>query len=107
MAAISSPLKICLAAALSWRSASPSPPADEPTPAALELARAIIVDCRHDAIASITSSRNAGRTRAQRARTRPELKDSLHATLLAMEPEFDKTEEDGSSTSARGARQSR
>jgi hypothetical protein len=68
--------------------------ADEPSPAALESARAIIAASGMTRSFDLVVPQMFGELEHNVTATRPELKDSLHATLLALLPEFTKTEQD-------------
>ena len=72
----------CLVAALFDDRAAPfCAYADDPTPAALESARAIIVGLGHAALVRSGGSANVRQLEHNVVKTRPELKDSLRATL--------------------------
>ena len=80
--------------------------ADDPTPAALESARTIIVASGLDALLRRRRSASISANWSEASpTTRPELKDSLHATLMALDPEFVKTEQDLINNAAMVARQ--
>ena len=88
-----SPLKTLFAAALLAALGATAARADEPTPAALESARAIIVASGIPRSFDIIVPQLMGELEHNVLLTRPELKDSLHATLIALEPEFAKSEQ--------------
>jgi hypothetical protein len=67
--------------------------AQEPTPAALNYANQILVDTGMKTSLDRVVPGMLGQLEHNVTATRPELKDPLHATLLAIEPEFVKTEE--------------
>lgn len=92
MAAFSSPLKIVSLALFLVVGGSAVAYADEPSPAALEAARAIIADWGMTQSFDRVVPEMLAQLERNVLKTRPELKDSLHATLLAIKPEFDKTE---------------
>lgn len=94
MTAYSSPIKTAFAAALMLAAASAGAYADAPTPAALDAARIIIVASGLSRSFDIVVPQAFGELERSVVTTRPELKDSLHATLLAIEPEFIKGEQD-------------
>ena len=100
MAATLSPFKTLSAALLFSIGGSFAAYADDPTPAALEAARTVI------SASGMTRSFDAivpqmfGQLERNVLATRPELKDTLHATLLALVPEFTKTEIDVINSSA-------
>jgi hypothetical protein len=68
--------------------------ADEPTPAALESARAIIAASGMTRSFDVVVPQMFGELERNITATRPELRESLHATLVALLPEFTKTEQD-------------
>ena len=94
MAAHPSPLKTLSAALLFAVGGSFSAYADEPTPAALEAARTVISASGMTRSFDIVIPQMFGQLEHNITTTRPELKDNLHATLLALLPEFTKTETD-------------
>jgi uncharacterized protein len=89
-----SPLRTALAAAFFLSAASVTAYADDPTPAALESAHTIIVASGLTRSFAVVIPQTFGELERNVLATRPELKDSLHATLLALLPEFGKTEQD-------------
>jgi hypothetical protein len=89
-----SPLKIWLAALFLAALAPSGAYADEPTPAALESARAVIAASGMTRSFDVVVPQMFGELERNVTATRPELKESLHATLLALLPEFTKTEQD-------------
>ena len=93
MAAYLSPLKTLSAALLMTVGASFGAYADEPTPAALESARAIISAWGMMQSFDVVVPQMFEQLERGVLATRPELKDNLHATLAALKPEFDKTEQ--------------
>lgn len=94
MIAHSSPIKTAFAAALFLAAGSFGAYADEPTPAALESAHTIIVASGLTRSFDTVVPQSFGELERSVLATRPELKDSLHATLLALLPEFGKTEQE-------------
>jgi hypothetical protein len=68
--------------------------ADEPTPAALEASRAIVADWGMLKSFDIIVPQLLDQVERNITATRPELKDNLRAVLIAIKPEFDKTEQD-------------
>ena len=94
MIAHSSPIKTALAAALFLTAGTFGAYADEPTPAALEAAHTIIVASGLTRSFDTVIPQSFGELERSIVTTRPELKDSLHATLLALLPEFSKTEQE-------------
>lgn len=93
MTARTSPLKTLFAAALIAALGATAARADEPTPAALESARAIIVSSGIPRSFNLIVPQLLGELEHNVLLTRPELKDSLHATLIGLEPEFTKSED--------------
>jgi len=89
-----SPLKMLFAALFLAALGPLSAYADEPTPAALESARAVIAASGMTRSFDLVIPQMFGELERNVTATRPELKDSLHATLLALVPEFTKTERD-------------
>jgi hypothetical protein len=89
-----SPFKTLFAAALLVALGAVAAKADEPTPAAIESARAIIVASGMTRSFDLVVPQMLGELERNVTATRPELKDSLHATLVALEPEFSKTEQE-------------
>jgi hypothetical protein len=89
-----SPLRNLSAAALLLIGGSISAYADEPTPAALEASRAIIADWGMLKSFDIIVPQLFDQVERNITATRPELKDNLRAVLIAIKPEFDKTEQD-------------
>jgi hypothetical protein len=87
-----SPIKTAFAAALMLAAGSVSAFADAPTPAALDAARVIIVASGLARSFDVVVPQAFGELERSVVTTRPELKDSLHATLMAIEPEFVKGE---------------
>ena len=67
--------------------------ADEPTPAALNYANQILVDVGIKPSARYVVPEMLSGLDRNITATRPELKDSLRATLVAIEPEFVKSEQ--------------
>jgi hypothetical protein len=74
--------------------------ADDPTPAALDSARTIIVAWGMTKSFDLVVPQMFDQLEHDVVKTRPELKDSLRATLIALKPEFDKSEQDFITTSA-------
>jgi hypothetical protein len=66
--------------------------ADEPTPAAMDTANKIIVDLGLKPSLDVIVPVLFGEFEKNVLATRPELKDSLHATLVSLVPEFSKGE---------------
>ena len=89
-----SPIKTAFAAALFLTAGSFGAYADEPTAAALESAHTIIVASGLTRSFDVVIPQSFGELERSVTITRPEIKDSLHATLLALLPEFGKTEQD-------------
>ncbi len=73
--------------------ASAGASAQEPTPAALNYARQIFVDIGMKPSLDQVVPAMLGQLEHNVTGTRPELKDALHETLLAIEPEFVSTEQ--------------
>lgn len=94
MTARTFPSKIVFAALLFAALGAAGAYADEPTPAALESARAIIAASGMTRSFDLVVPQMFGELERNVTATRPELKDSLHATLVALAPEFAKTEQD-------------
>ncbi len=94
MRVCSSSLKTALAAAIFAAAGSLTAYADEPTPAALESARVVITASGLSGSFDAVVPQMLGELERRVLATRPELKDSLHATLLDLVPEFTKTEQD-------------
>lgn len=67
--------------------------AEDPSPAALTYAGQIIADIGVKASLDQVVAGMLGQLEHNITATRPELKDALHATLLAIQPEFNKTEQ--------------
>ncbi len=67
--------------------------ADDPTPAAVASARAIIASSGISRSFDALVPQMLGQLERNALATRPEIKDKLHATLLQLEPEFMKSEE--------------
>jgi hypothetical protein len=88
-----SPFKTLIAAALLITLGAAAARAEEPTPAALDSARAIIAASGMARSFDLVVPQMLGELERNVTTTRPELKDSLHATLVALEPEFSKTEQ--------------
>jgi hypothetical protein len=74
--------------------------ADEPTPAALDSARTIITAWGMVKSFDVVVPQMMDQLEHDVVKTRPELKDSLHATLTALKPEFAKSEQDFITASA-------
>jgi uncharacterized protein len=68
--------------------------ADDPSPAALASARSIITAWGMTRTFDVIVPQMLEQLERSVTATRPELKDSLHATVLAIKPEFVKTEDD-------------
>jgi len=86
-------IKALLGAALALAISSVAASAEEPTPAALNYANQIVVDIGVKGSIDQVVPGMLGQLERRVAATRPELKDALHETLLAIEPEFVKTEQ--------------
>jgi uncharacterized protein len=82
---------VLLAVALGGLEARADAPA--PSPAAFESARAIIVSSGMARSFDLVIPQMLGELERNVTATRPEIKDSLHATLVALQPEFAKTEQ--------------
>jgi hypothetical protein len=67
--------------------------ADDPTPAAIASARTIIVASGIQRSFDLVVPQMLAQLETNFTRTRPELKDKLHATLIQLQPEFLKTED--------------
>ncbi len=91
MVAHSSPFKTLSFALLFTVGGAFSAYADEPTPAALESARTVISASGMTRSFDLVIPQMFGELERNVLATRPELKDSLHTTLLALKPEFTKT----------------
>jgi uncharacterized protein len=90
-----SPIKAVFAAAFFLAAGSLAAQADDqPTPAALESAHTIIIASGLTRSFDIVIPQTFGELERSVTVTRPELKDNLHAVLLALVPEFGKTERD-------------
>jgi hypothetical protein len=68
--------------------------ADAPTPAAIDSARTIISAWGMPKSFDMVVPQMLDQLERDVGKTRPELKDSLHATLAALKPEFAKSEQD-------------
>ena len=86
-------IKALLGAALALAISSVGARADEPTPAALNYANQIFVDIGMKASIDQVVPGMLAQLERNVTSTRPELKDALHETVLAIEPEFIKTEQ--------------
>jgi len=89
-----SPLKTLLAAAFLAALGAATARADEPTPAALASARTIITSSGMMRSFDLVVPQMLIELERNVTATRPDLKDSLHATLEALKPEFVKTEQE-------------
>ena len=94
MTARPSPFKTLFAAALLVTLGAAAARADEPTPAALDSARAVITASGMMRSFDLIVPQMLLELERNVTTTRPELKDSLHATLAALKPEFDKSEQE-------------
>ena len=74
--------------------------ADEPTPAAIDSARTIIAAWGMTKSFDQVVPQMAEQLERDVVKTRPELKDSLHATMAVLKPEFAKSEQDFVTTTA-------
>jgi hypothetical protein len=86
-------IKASLGAALALAISSVGASAEEPTPAALNYANQVFVDIGMKSSIDLVVPGMLGQLERNVTATRPELKDALHETLLAIEPEFVKTEQ--------------
>ena len=73
---------------------APAPPTPASTPAALEAARSVIVASGMTRSFDLIIPQMFGELERNVLATRPELKDNLHAVLLALVPEFAKSEQE-------------
>ena len=96
-----SPLKTLFAALILAALGAAGARADEPTPAAVESARAVIVASGMTRSFDLVIPQMFGELERNVTATRPEIKESLHATLLALVPEFAKTEQEVVESAAR------
>jgi uncharacterized protein len=96
----SSPLKILSFALLFTIGGAFAAYADDPTPAAVDSARTIISAWGMPKSFDLVVPQMLDQLERDVAKTRPELKDSLHATLAALKPEFAKSEQDFITSSA-------
>jgi hypothetical protein len=88
------PAAVLIVLAGSFGARADDPPPAAPTPAALESARTIVSASGMTRSFDVVVPQLFGQLERNVTATRPELKDSLHATLLALVPEFTKTEMD-------------
>ncbi len=86
-------IKASLGAALALAISAVGASAEEPTPAALNYANQIFVDIGMKPSLDQVVPRMLSQLERNVLSTRPELKDALRETLLAIEPEFVKTEQ--------------
>jgi hypothetical protein len=86
-------IRASLGAFLALAISSAGASAQEPTPAALNYANQILVDIGMKPSLDQVVPAMLGQLERNVTATRPELKDALHQTLLAIEPEFVKTEQ--------------
>ncbi|MGD1016931.1 MAG: DUF2059 domain-containing protein [Roseiarcus sp.] len=86
-------IKALLGVALALAFSSVGAHADEPTPAALNYANQIFADIGMKALIDQVVPGMLAQLERNVTTTRPELKDALHETVLAIEPEFVKTEQ--------------
>lgn len=93
MTARTSPFKMLFAAALFVTLGAAVAGAEEPSPAAIDAARAVINGSGMTRSFDGVVPQMLAELERNVTATRPELKDSLHATLVALEPEFAKTEQ--------------
>jgi len=89
-----SPIKTLLAALLFVSAGSVGARADDPTPAALDAARAVVGASGVTRSFDVVVPQMLGELEHNVTATRPELQKSLHETLIALQPEFNKTEQD-------------
>lgn len=97
----SSPARLMFAALLFAALGAAGARADEPTPAALQSARAVIISSGMARSFDLVVPQLFTQLEEGVTATRPELKDSLHATLVGLLPEFGKTEQDVINSAAR------
>ena len=93
MSSFPSKIKASLGALVILALASAAASAQEPTPAALNYASQIFLDVGVKASLDQVVAGMASQLEHNVTATRPELKDALHETLLAIQPEFAKTEQ--------------
>ena len=93
MSSSSSRLTAALGAVLALAISSAGASADEPTSAALGYARQIFLDIGMKATLDEVVPSMLRQLEHNVTATRPELKEALHAALLAIQPEFVKTED--------------
>ena len=93
MSSFQSKIKASLGALVVLALASAGASAQEPTPAALNYANQILVDIGMKPSLDQVVPGMLGQLEHNVTATRPELKDPLRATLLAIAPEFVKTEQ--------------
>jgi len=86
-------IRASLGAALVLAISAVGASAEEPTPAALNYANQIFVDIGMKPSLDQVVPGMLGQLERNVTATRPELKDALHETLLAVQPEFVKTEQ--------------
>jgi len=86
-------IRASLGAALVLAISAVGASAEEPTPAALNYANQIFVDIGMKASIDQVVPGMLAQLERNVTSTRPELKDALHETVLAIEPEFVKTEQ--------------
>jgi hypothetical protein len=86
-------MKVLLGAAVALAISSAGASADEPTPAALSYAAQIFIDIGMKPSLDQVVPAMLAQLERNVTSTRPELKDALHETVLAIEPEFVKTEQ--------------
>ena len=86
-------IRASLGAALVLAISAVGASAEEPTPAALNYANQIFVDIGMKPSLDQVVPGMLGQFERTVTATRPELKDALHETLLAIQPEFAKTEQ--------------
>ena len=94
MLAHSSPLKTLSLALLFTIGGAFCAYADDPTPAAVDSARTIISAWGMPKSFDLVVPQMFDQLEHDVTKTRPELKDNLRATLIALKPEFDKSEQD-------------
>lgn len=93
MSSLQKKIKASLGALAVLALASAGAHADEPSPAAIGYANQIFVEIGMKPSLDQVVPAMLGQLEHNVTATRPELKDALHATLLAIEPEFAKTEQ--------------
>ena len=101
MSSFPSKIKASLGALVVLAFASVGASAQEPSPAAVSYASQIVADTGIKPSLDHIVAGMLGELEHNITATRPELRDALHATLLAIEPEFLKTEQGVMAAAAR------